>query len=116
MKRPEELELFSDILKQARRAVAAVVGRSRADLDSDHVLAAALERFVEVMGEAANKIPDAIRQDVPGIPWRELIGMRNRLIHGYSSVDHDVVWEVVIGDLPSIILAVERFLEGQHPE
>jgi uncharacterized protein with HEPN domain len=91
MKRPDELELFSDILNQARRAVAAVAGRSRADLDSDHVLAAAIERFIEVMGEAASRIPEAVRQGVPEIPWREIIGMRNRLIHGYSSVDHDIV-------------------------
>lgn len=60
-------------------------------LDSDQLLAAALERFIEVVGEAANKVSEPTRRSAPQIPWREIIGMRNRLVHGYASVDHDIV-------------------------
>ena len=75
------------------------------------MLAAALERFIGVIGEAASKISPATRESAPDIPWHQMIGMRNRLVHGYASVDHDIVWDVVSGDLPALISSVERLLE-----
>ena len=92
----------------ARRAIASVAGRCREDLDADHVLAAALERFIEVVGEAASKVSPAARESLPGVPWFEIIGMRNRLVHGYASVDHDIVWTVVTSDLPSLVREIGR--------
>ena len=96
-----------DMLDHARRAVAAVRGRARPELDSDPVLAAALERFIEVIGEAASKVSEAERARLDYVPWRGLIGMRNRLVHGYAAVDHDVIWDVVTGDLPDLIAALQ---------
>jgi uncharacterized protein with HEPN domain len=99
------------MLDHARRAVQAVSGRNRADLDTDAVLAAALERFIEVLGEAAGKASEAIRSEAPAIPWRGIIGMRNRLVHGYASGDHDIVWDVVTHDLPTLLTELERLLK-----
>lgn len=110
MRRHEDGVLLRDMLDHARRAVAAVSGRSREDLEQDPVLAAALERFVEVIGEAASRVSDAARDEGAGIPWTQIIGMRNRLVHGYASVDHDIVWNVVTGDLPGLIDELERLL------
>lgn len=110
MKPPEDEALLRDMLAHARRAVEAVAEKERADLDSDFVLAAALERFIEVVGEAAAKVSAATRDSAQRIPWREIIGMRNRLVHGYASVDHDIVWDVVSGDLVEIIPALEELL------
>jgi uncharacterized protein with HEPN domain len=98
------------MLAHSRLATAAIADRKRTDLDSDFVLAAALERFIEVIGEAANKVTAATQTGAPQIPWREMIGMRHRLVHGYASVDHDIVWDVVSGDLPEVIEALKKLL------
>ena len=110
MRPPEEDVLLRDMLDHARRAVEAVAERDRSDLDSDLILAAALERFIEVIGEAASKVSPSTRASSPEIPWKEIIGMRNRLVHGYAAVDHDIVWNVVSADLLEMIDALERIL------
>ena len=74
------------MLDYARRAVTAVASRDRTDLESDPILAAALERFIEVIGEAASKISETTRTNAAQSPWQEIVGMRNRLVHGYASV------------------------------
>jgi len=112
MGQPEDPVLLLDMLDHVRRAVQAVSGRNRADLDTDAVLAAALERFIEVLGEAASKVSEATRSEAPAIPWRGIIGMRNRLVHGYASVDHDIVWDVVTRDLPPLLTELERLLKA----
>jgi len=111
MRPPEDDVLMRDMLDHARRAHDAIATRSRADLETDPVLAAALERFIEVIGEAASKVSASTRESAPEIPWHQVVGMRNRLVHGYASVDHDIVWDVVSADLPALTGALERLLE-----
>ena len=77
MRPPEDEALLRDMLDHARRAVGAVAKKERLDLESDYVLAAALERFIEVIGEAATKLSEGTKAGAPQIPWREIIGMRN---------------------------------------
>jgi uncharacterized protein with HEPN domain len=111
MRPPEDDVLPRDMLDHASKAVAAARGKTRTDLDCDDVLAAALERFIEVVGEAACKVSPGTQLDLQSIPWREIVGMRNRLVHGYASVDHDVVWAVVTDDLSQLIATIEKSLE-----
>jgi uncharacterized protein with HEPN domain len=68
---------------------------------------------VEIIGEAASRIPSEERVHYPGIPWPQIIGMRNRLIHGYDSIDIDIlwqtiIWQTIIEDLPLLISAPEK--------
>ena len=112
MRPPEDEVLLRDMLDHARRAAEAVAGRRRPELDTDPVLAAALERFIEVIGEAARKISTATRESAQEIPWRQIIGMRDRLVHGYAAVDHDIVWDVASVDIPALILSLERLLDA----
>ena len=114
MRPPEDDVLLRDMLDHARKAVAAVAGRERGDLERDDVLAAALERFIEVLGEAAGKVSEATREQAAAVPWRGIIGMRNRLVHGYASVDHDIVWDVVTDDLPRLIADLERLVDASE--
>jgi len=97
------------MLEQARLAIGAIEQKTRMDFESDRLLQAAAQRFLEVIGEAASRVSDQTRNLLPGVPWREIIGMRNRLIHGYSSVDNDIVWETIKGDLPTIVDALSGF-------
>ncbi|MHB8799014.1 MAG: HepT-like ribonuclease domain-containing protein [Thermoanaerobaculia bacterium] len=110
MRPPEDEVLLRDMLDHARKATAATRGCVREELARDDLLAAGLERFTEVVGEAASKVSDPTRRQLPEIPWREIVGMRKRLVHGYASVDHDVIWDVATVDLPALVLALEAAL------
>lgn len=79
-------------------------GRSRTDLDTDRLLALAVVRLLELIGEAAGRVPTEEQGRRPGVPWPSIVGLRNRLIHGYDNVDHDIVWQIVTTDLPSLIV------------
>jgi len=102
------------MLDYSREAVALLAGRTRGDLDADRQLNLALVRLLEIVGEAASRTTDEERLQCPSIPWSQIVGLRNRLIHGYDSVDFDVLWGIVSGDLPKLIVELERLLpEGE---
>lgn len=84
--------------------------RVRADLDSDRMLNLALVRLLEILGEAANRIPPEERAAHPQIPWPQLVGLRNRLIHEYDNVDFDILWQILTKDLPPLVQELERLL------
>lgn len=62
----------------------------------------AVIRHLEIVGEAASRISEATQQRHDDVPWRDITGMRNKLIHGYFGVDVDVVWETIVEDLPPL--------------
>lgn len=99
---------FYQIYIHAIEAVDLVKEKTRKDLDSERVLNLALTRLVEIIGEAANRIPDDIQAKYPGLPWLQMIGARNRLIHGYDNVDFDILWTIVRKDLPKLIEDLEN--------
>ncbi len=101
-------------LAYAREAVALSSVKHRADLDSDRTLNLALARLLEIIGEAASRVPPEARLLYPGIPWPEMVGLRNRLIHGYDSVDFDILWRIIIDDLPPLIAALEGILRSEE--
>jgi uncharacterized protein with HEPN domain len=99
----------------AREAMELVVGKARGDLDSSRMLSLAVVRVPEVLGEAASRVPLDVRERCPGIPWAAVVSMRNRLIHGYDQIDHDIVWAVLVNDLPPLVSALERITIGPDP-
>jgi uncharacterized protein with HEPN domain len=111
MSHREDETHLRDMLDYARKAVEAIRGRSRADLDHDAILGAALERFVEIVGEAANRVQDERKRAMSDVPWKQIAGMRNRLIHGYIAVDLDILWNVVHDDLPVLIERLAKELD-----
>jgi uncharacterized protein with HEPN domain len=98
------------ILDHAREAVEMARGKTRAQLDSDRQLNLALTRLLEIVGEAAARTSPEERSRYPAIPWMQVVGLRNRLIHGYDSVDFDILWQIVTRDLPPLIATVEEIL------
>ncbi len=71
----------------------------------------AVIRSLEVLGEAAKKIPEEMRQRYPEVPWRRMTGMRDKLIHEYHGVDLETIWSVVKTELPPLESHVEKIIK-----
>lgn len=71
----------------------------------------ALTRLVEIIGEAAARVSTQTREQYPDIPWIEMTGLRNRLIHGYDAVDLDILWDILMEDLPPLIQRLRSILD-----
>jgi uncharacterized protein with HEPN domain len=100
MTRRTDADRLQHMLAHTEEAIALAAGRSRADLDSDRVLNLALVRLLEIVGEAAARLSESFRQNHTAIPWAQIAGLRNRLIHGYDEVDFDILWDIIQLDLP----------------
>lgn len=68
-------------------------------------------RHLQIIGEATRAIPEEVRAMAPEVPWHQIAGMRNILVHGYFEVDTDLVWDTATRDLPALRPAVERLLK-----
>ena len=90
------------IVEFADEIAALVAKRVREDLNTNGEFRRALERCVELIGEAATRLPEEWRASHPKIPWRQIIAMRNILIHGYDVVMADVLWDVATDDVPQL--------------
>ena len=101
---------LKQILEHAREAVQITRDKTRADLDNDRLLNLALTRLIEIIGEAAGRVPEEIQAQHSELPWLQMRAARNRLIHGYDSVDFDILWAIVHKDLPELIPQLERIL------
>ena len=112
MSRHESLVRLRHMLDHAREAVAMATGKTREDLDTDRKLNLALVRLLEIVGEAANRTPADERRQYREIPWAQIVGLRNRLIHGYDSVDFEILWQIINHDLPALIDAPERIVSS----
>jgi uncharacterized protein with HEPN domain len=99
------------MLDHAREAVSLVVRKERGDLDTDRVLQLALVRLIEIVGEAARRVSEETQTRHPQIPWPQVISTRNRLVHGYDFVDHDILWETITDDLPALIAQLEQIIQ-----
>jgi uncharacterized protein with HEPN domain len=91
------------MVEAGESAVQFAAGRQRADLDEDRMLLFALVRTIEVVGEAASQISAETRATHTGIPWRAIIGMRNRLIHAYFEINTEIVWQTVTQEIPTLL-------------
>jgi uncharacterized protein with HEPN domain len=106
---PDRLRL-EHMLAAARQGLMFVQGRSRPDLDSDHMLRRALINANQEIGKAAVRINPSARQRVAGIPWSDVVRMRNILVHVYWGVDLDRIWQTGVEDLPILIQGLEEAL------
>ena len=112
MKRDDRIRL-EHMLEAARQAVGVASERVREDLDRDRFLVLGLMKCLEIVGEAASKLSVETRVRYPDIPWPQIIGMRNRLIHAYFDINLDRMWDTLKEDLPSLIQTLERVLQNE---
>ncbi len=100
---PDDRWRIRHMVDAAEQALAFVQGRSRADLDDDAMLLLALTRAVEIVGEAAAQVSPAGRSECPSVPWPQIVGMRNRLVHAYFDIDRNILWDTVQLALPDLL-------------
>lgn len=117
MSRHDPAVTLRQIADRAVKAQAICADQTAEELSRDWRSAMALERVIEVLGEAVKRLPPEMRDRHPEIPWREIAGTRDRLIHGYDGVDHFILWTAVQQDIPPLLTAVEALLRelGQSP-
>lgn len=103
------------MLDHARKTLELSRGRSRNEIESDEIRFLALARLLEILGEAAGRVPQEVRDRHPEIPWKAIIGLRNVLIHGYDSIDRDIFWRVLSTDVPALVPRLKSVVdkEGQ---
>jgi len=107
-------EHLLDVLEAARLVLRYVHGRSRDEFLTDIQLQDAVVRRLEIIGEAVRRIPDEARAALPGLPWHDMISMRNLLIHEYDGVDADTVWDTVQKDLPGLVRVLDEILSRDN--
>jgi len=106
----EFLDYIEDILDAMDKAETLLVGVTYEQFEADFRINFAVVRALEIIGEAARRLPMDLRQQYPAIPWRGMAGMRDRIIHGYDTVDLEIVWDVVKKDIPQLRPQIQQIL------
>jgi len=112
MKKADKIRL-QHMLNAAREALLFAEGRKREDLNADRMLMHTLIRVAAIIGEAASKVSQKAREQIPGIEWRDVIGMRNRLVHVYFDINLDILWGTIVYDIPRLIEELEKLPDLQ---
>lgn len=107
MPRADDSTHIRHMIEAAKKIRMFSESRTKADLEIEELFALGLVRLLEIIGEAATRVTDATQKNNPAIPWAQVIGMRNRLIHGYDVIDLDILWQTVVEDIPNLIRALE---------
>lgn len=111
---PRDNESLIDIEKAIRRILRYTDNISRAELEMNDEKVSAILYQIAVIGEATKRLSQEFRQQHPEIPWRDIAGMRDVLIHKYDQVDFDVIWDVVQTKLPELLTRIEPLLPSSE--
>ncbi len=97
----------------AEKAIAFAKEKTREDFEADEVLQLALVRLIEIIGEAASQVTEGTRLEHPDIAWQDIVGMRNRVIHGYFDVSPEIIWNTLTLDIPDLLSKLPRDSSSQ---
>jgi len=111
MSKIDDLTRLKHIRDSAKEALSFVSNRTRKDLNDERMLSLALVRLIKIMGEAANNISEPCQAKYLKIPWRQIVGMRNRIVHAYFDIDLDIIWQVITEDLGLLLIEVEKAIK-----
>ncbi|OIP28955.1 MAG: hypothetical protein COW04_10945 [Deltaproteobacteria bacterium CG12_big_fil_rev_8_21_14_0_65_43_10] len=110
----DDMVYIRHILDAASKALLFTKNHNRKELDANEMLSLSLVRLLEIIGEAANVVSADFREKHSQIPWKKMIGLRNRLIHGYFDVNLDIVWDTVEEDLPPLVADLEKIIPPEE--
>jgi uncharacterized protein with HEPN domain len=105
---------FQHMLDAIEEAMSFAKNKGRESLDKDRMLVLALMKDVEIVGEAASRISKEAQRSTPEIPWVNIIGMRNRLIHAYFDINLDILWQTVRNDLPELAKILKVAIDADN--
>lgn len=111
---PRDNESLIDIERAARRILRYTDNISRVELEMNDEKLSAILYQIAIIGEATKRLSQDFRQQHPEIPWREIAGMRDMLIHKYDQVDFDVIWDVIQSKLPELLIQLEPLLPSRE--
>ena len=100
----DDIVYVGHMFDSAMAAVGKLHDCPRDRFDADDNLRLALTHLIQTIGEAARQVSTEFRQRNDSVPWAKIIGMRNKVVHDYMQVDYDLVWDVVIHELPGLIV------------
>ena len=115
MSRRDPMVAVQQTRDSAQLVLATAQTRSRDDLDSDALLEAGMTRWMELIGEAARRVPDEFRERYPGVPWRQTTDLRNVLIHDYDTADLDELWRIIHEHLPPLVEQLQAIIDENTP-
>ena len=101
------------MLEHAREALEMIRGRTRAEAQANRMLQLALVHLVQTVGEAATRVSAAGRIRYSQVPWGQAITTRHRMVHGYDTIDYNVVWDTIADDFPLLVATLEHALAGE---
>jgi len=104
----DERITLRQILDHAREATELVQGKDEKLLDDDRVLFLAVTRLLSIVGEAATRLSQQKRAELPQIAWRKIIGLRNILNHAYDLVDNPTLWNILQNDVPQLVAELDK--------
>lgn len=104
---------LTDILTYMEYAEEFTKGKKEKEFLKDRKTSFAVLRCIEVIGEATKHIPEEIRDKYPSIPWKDIAGMRDKVIHFYSGVNYQKVWLVIKEDIPKLKPEIKKILNGK---
>lgn len=108
---PDDRWRVLHMIEAAEQALAFVHKRKRTDLECDPMLRLALTRAIKIVGEAAAQVSEAGRTELSAIPWLQIVGMRNRLVHAYFDINLDILWDTVQIALPVLLGPLKASIE-----
>ncbi len=108
----KDLNRLKHMLDAARTISLHVKDKQQRDLESNRLLLGGIIRELLLIGEAANAVSPETQAKIVNIPWREVIGMRNQLIHGYFDISHKIIWTTVQEDIPKLVIILESTLSN----
>jgi uncharacterized protein with HEPN domain len=104
---------LADIIDRCNRILRYTAHVTRQQLNDQPMVVDAVLRNLEIVGEAAARVPPEVRTAHPNLPWQSMIGMRNRLIHDYPGIDLDIVWQTIQEDIPDLLSKAEAALNTE---
>ncbi len=107
-------DLSRHILDEIVYLNSALQGKSFEDFVGDETLRRAVARSIEIIGEAVKKIPDDVKVQHPEINWREVAGMRDKLIHHYFGIDYQLVWDAIHDQLPTLQATINQIIQEEQ--
>jgi uncharacterized protein with HEPN domain len=108
------IDYLQDMLDNAKRASRFTAGMDFGSFSKDDKTVYAVIRAVEIIGEAARNVPQDVRSKYSQIPWRDVAGMRDKLIHQYFGINMEVVWQTLHEDVPMLVEILEDILKQEN--